>query len=113
MRVAFLLTILLISISSFSQTKTEKTIFDQIPVGTTSKIYLNLTGHQLNAIGSFKDDLLQFEEKILKVEFDETSFVFVIVYNDEMLREDFIQVFEKYNIDYLKKKKVISQSAVE
>ena len=58
MKALYLFTIFLFSISCFSQTKTEKTIFDDIPVGTTSKIYIKNT---VAAIGhALIDDILEF-----------------------------------------------------
>lgn len=105
MRYIILSSLILISVIGFSQSESNKTIFNKVAAGEISKLNLNLYGYNFNKIGEFKDELLTFEEKIIRVEFDETSSTLTIVYNEHMLKEDFITVFEKYDINYINENK--------
>lgn len=103
-RFFLLLSILpLISLNSFSQTESNKTIFSSVSPGQTNKISLKVNEYNSNTIGQLKDELSNFKEKILIVDYNEASFLLTIVYNEHMLKQDFITIFKKYNISYKNK----------
>ena len=105
MRIIILLTIVLFSINGFSQTNSNKTIFKEVPAGEINKIIFNVSVYNADVIGQFKDELLGFEEKILRVHYDENSSLLTIAYNQHMLKDDLIMIFDKYQINYLVNKK--------
>jgi len=84
----------------FSQTKDEQTIFKDLPSGKTNTITLNTSYYSPNVLGKFKDDLLSFNEKILKVSYNESNKLFLFTYSSEMSTNDLIELFKKHHISY-------------
>lgn len=90
-----------INLIGFSQTEIDKTIFKIVELNQIETVILNVRQYDVNAIGALKDGLLAFDEKVLSVTINEELNLFSFTYNDKMLLEDLVQVFEKHSINYL------------
>jgi hypothetical protein len=102
MRVLILLTIVLFGFNGFSQTEFNKTIFNKAVSGETVKVIFNVSNYNPNVIGEFKDEFDEFKGKVLIAHYDEKSSLFTIVYNEHMIIETLIKIFDRHNISYLK-----------
>lgn len=91
----------LLSITGYSQTEIEKTIFKPVNPNQIVTIFIDVRSYPMNDIGSLKDDLLMFDEKITLVEFNEDEMTFSFSYNENMLFSDLKYVFEQNKIDYI------------
>jgi len=93
--------IFVINFLGHSQIEIDKTIFKPVSLNQTETLVLNTREYHPNVIGMFKDDLIAFDGKINSVQLDETSNLIQFTYNDKMLFEDLMMVFDKYSINYL------------
>lgn len=93
--------IFVINFLGYSQMEIDKTIFKPVSLNQTETIIINTREYDPNVIGMFKDDLIAFDEKINSVQLDEHSNLVHITYNDKMLLEDLVIVFDKHSINYL------------
>lgn len=78
----------------------EKTIFKICPAGETVSIQLDILGYDENSVGSLKDDLSTYTDKIVSVEINEEKGQLMLVYNNKMVIEELTELFDKYQIHY-------------
>ena len=101
MKYTFLIiNLLLISISSFAQKEVKPTIFTTVPAGQTKTLKINVSNYDINIIGQLKDNLLIYSDKITFVGLDEGKRILTVIYNEYMLKEDLIRVFETNGVNY-------------
>ena len=93
--------LLVINFFGYSQTEIDKTIFKPVSLNQTETIIINVRNYDKNVVGMLKDDLVSFDGKVNSVDLDEANNLLHITYNDKMLLEDMISVFDKHNINYL------------
>ena len=93
--------VLLLTFVAQSQTDWDKTIFVEVGANETTTISLNLETYSSNQIGSLKDDLISFDEKVLEIRIKDQVNSMYITYNGAMLLSDLVKVFEKHHVDYL------------
>lgn len=80
--------------------KETKTIFTQALTNEEVTIKVDMAGYSLNKAGTLSDELSKFPGKITRVDLDKESLILTIKYNEFMLEEDFINVFQKNGVDF-------------
>ena len=89
---------------SISQGKIKQTIFTTVTPGETKTLTINVSSIEKEVIGQFKSDLQFYKEKVIEISLNETQTKLIVTYNEYMLKEDLIRVFNKHNISYQLKK---------
>lgn len=98
----------LVAFQSYSQDEFPKSLFSKADAGTTNTVTVGVSGYDVNVVGKLKDDLSAFEEKIESVSFDEDNKELIVVYNEYMIVEDIIRLFELHKVDHRKREFSIS-----
>lgn len=78
----------------------QNTIFKEAKSGETVKVIFDVSNYTPNHIGEFKDELISYENLILKAHYDENSKLFTLLYNDKAKISLLIDVFTEYQIEY-------------
>ncbi len=110
MRFIILFTIVLFSLTGFSQEESIQTIFKKAAPKETVKIIMDVSDYDANTIVRFKEKLSTLKSKIEIVHYDDISSLFTIVYNNNMTLRDFTGVFDEYKISYLVKDPVVKSN---
>lgn len=90
-----------------AQTTWDKTIFELATPSELTTLKINIGSHTANQVGALKDELIQFEEKVLSVKIKGDADFILLIYNDKMLLEDLISAFEKNGFAYLSTSKIL------
>ena len=91
-----------ISLSTFlsAQDKKAVLIFDDIEAHESTTIRVDISSYHFNTIGTLKDKLLAYPEKVLDIKFDDKKSEMILSYNGSMLKEDLIRAFQESGIAY-------------
>ena len=100
------LTILFFSLNGFSQSKSDKTIFKDLAPGEVEKLALNVTNYDVTVITELSETLKRYGDKIYHVEFNTEKSILKFTYNEFMLKQDLIRVFDQYQVSYDVNKKL-------
>ena len=86
--------------SMYAQKKVVPTIFTTVPVGQTKTLTINISDYDFANIKLFKGDLQFYQDKIIEISLDNSRTKLYITYNEFMLKEDLIKVFNQHHINY-------------
>jgi hypothetical protein len=84
-----------------AQSTWEKTIFELAAPSELKTLEIRLGTYTSNQIGALKDELLQYDEKVLSVVIKGDADFMLLTYNHKMLLEDLISAFENNGFTYL------------
>ncbi|MFT5777670.1 MAG: hypothetical protein ACI837_000618 [Crocinitomicaceae bacterium] len=84
-----------------AQTTWNKTIFELATPSEITTLEIQLGSHTANQIGALKDELIQYDEKVLSVQIKGNADFMLLTYNDKMLLEDLISAFKNNGFAYL------------
>ena len=100
--------VLMISFSGYGQDSYPKSVFYKPLSGQTADITLSVSDYDANLIGKLKDELISFEEKVELVHFDVKHQQLRVIYNENMLLSDLVDLFDRYHVNHNKQSATVS-----
>ena len=86
-----------------AQDKKAALIFDDLEAYESTTIRVHISSYHFNAVGTLKDKLLAYPEKVVDIKFDNKQSEMILTYNGRMLKEDLVRAFQESGIAYRQK----------
>jgi hypothetical protein len=97
MKFIILVATILLSTLGFSQSQT---IFKNLNAGESKTITVSTATYSSSDVGGLKDELLEYKEGIIHVDYNENSETFTVTYNSKMSIKKLATLFDKYRVSY-------------
>ncbi|MCW8897683.1 MAG: hypothetical protein OQJ96_11950 [Flavobacteriales bacterium] len=89
-----------VSAQNTNRDNTGKSLFKRAQPGTTITAFADVADHDEKTIGTLKDDLSNYHEKIVMIAIDEKNKILKITFTEHMLVEDLQKTFDKHGVTY-------------